>query len=789
MKKKQWQAIPVALLVAFCMLFTGLQLPTLAEESTTASEQASAQETYIDAVVNDYRLMSNASNGAFDEEGTITRGELIEILYNMVGAPSVSGKSFKDVSKGSSYYNATRWAKKNGLLTAIQYGKAYPEAALTCEEALVYFAQWCELAGVDLTTATDYSKNGYKQYSGLKGVSSSANKKYIKSLLNAGIALDDSTTLVADSQVTRGQIATMLYKYVAAYAEIDFTLERGASYTFTYDMNINELSMDASATIENTDPRVVTYQVSDDVENGDVYGNVQFVCDYDEVIAIVHTNDVHGHIDVEPYVKGLADELKDSGDYSLVLTVSAGDIYGGGEAVAGSYDGELIPQIVDMVYDVIVPGNNDFGSSGVVSQNLLLTSLYKNTKTLCANMVAKTAGIDLNSYAASYTSKSGNALFASIYDGVELTESGTLDFSALNLQDVAGGEAPYDATATYTTSEGTVVGLFGISTDGGACETQVDCTGSVASSQASVDALAEEGATVIVGVGHTGWMGEGSSETSSNDTNSWQLANKVTNLDAFVDGHTHSIINDGEGVLVGDEYTYVNQAESFGDCIGVMYLYIKDGKVIGREGDVYTDMSGITPDDEVQEVVDADLTKVEQELGQALATTPYFLNGERLSANNAGGTVRGNETNLGDFMTDILLQAASEKMGTDYAFVMYPGFWLRSSIEEGDITIADIEAVFANPTVLYYETYTGQDIVDMVNNLAREWSEKIINQLRREGLVFEVNPVVFMGGGSRLLRKQLKGNRLVKACDFIANPRANADGYKKLMEVEIRKGR
>ena len=98
-----------------------------------------------------------------------------------------------------------------------------------------------------------------------------------------------------------------------------------------------------------------------------------------------------------------------------------------------------------------------------------------------------------------------------------------------------------------------------------------------------------------------------------------------------------------------------------------------------------------------------------------------------------------------------------------------------------DSHISDI--LTGEPTIL------GQDIVDMVNNLAREWSEKIINQLRREGLVFEVNPVVFMGGGSRLLRKQLKGNRLVKACDFIANPRANADGYKKLMEVEIRKGR
>lgn len=44
--------------------------------------------------------------------------------------------------------------------------------------------------------------------------------------------------------------------------------------------------------------------------------------EYDEVVAIVHTNDVHGFIEHEPYVKGFADQLKAGGKYDLVLTVS-----------------------------------------------------------------------------------------------------------------------------------------------------------------------------------------------------------------------------------------------------------------------------------------------------------------------------------------------------------------------------------------------------------------------------------------------------------------------------------
>ena len=55
---------------------------------------------------------------------------------------------------------------------------------------------------------------------------------------------------------------------------------------------------------------------------------------YDEVLAIVHTNDVHGFIEVEPYVKAVADDLKAQYGQENVLTISAGDVYAGGNAVA-----------------------------------------------------------------------------------------------------------------------------------------------------------------------------------------------------------------------------------------------------------------------------------------------------------------------------------------------------------------------------------------------------------------------------------------------------------------------
>ena len=496
-------------------------------------------------------------------------------------------------------------------------------------------------------------------------------------------------------------------------------------YEFTTDMNVGRIEIDPAAEISAPYPVIVSFEESDSVENGSSIGNVQFLSDYDEAIAIVHTNDVHGHLEVEPYVKGLADELKASGDYSLVLTVSAGDVYGGGEAVAGAYNGELIPAIMDPIYDVLAPGNNDFTITNFARQSLLDTSLFEHTQVLCANMETMEEGLPLGEYAANYEPKIGAELFDELYEKVTTAPDGSLDFSGTGLEDLPGGVSPYPHTTTFTTSNGTVVGLFGLCTVGGAPAKELINNPSIENAQKSVDELRADGADVVVCVGHIGWLGEGVTGGSSNDTNSWQVADQVTGLDAIVDGHTHSIIHYGQGVLVGSDPTFINQAESFGNCIGLMVLYLKDGEVMAVQGDVIKDMSGITPDADVLAMVDMALAKVKEDFGKPIAHTDYFLNAERMSAGNEGGTCRGNETNLGDLMTDILLDACREKMGVDYAFLFYQGYWLRASVEAGDITMESIQGIFANPTVLYYDTFTASDVLSLVTyGLANVYPDK-----------------------------------------------------------------
>ncbi len=436
---------------------------------------------------------------------------------------------------------------------------------------------------------------------------------------------------------------------------------------------------------------------------------------YDEAIAVIHTNDVHGHIEVEPYVKGLADQMKASGDYSLVLTISAGDVYDGGKAVAGYFKGELIPAIEDQVYDVIVPGNNDF--PGGLAQNILLTSLYTKTKTICANQFAN-EDVDMAAYTAAYQAAIGNEDFADTYDNVKLKKDGTLDFSKLGIKNIAKDESPWEKTAVVTTSKGTKLGLFGLSCTGGQQAGFCHSAGTITDAKAAVDSLKKDGATVIVGIAHTGWTGEGSTDAApANDTNSWAVANEIQEMDALIDSHTHSIINDGNGCYVGANKVLVNQAACFGDCIGVMYFYLKDGKVIDKKAEVLRGdaLESITPDAKVLKTVNADLKRIQKIAGPSLVKSPVFLNGERISAGNAGGTIRGNETNLGDFITDVILNAASEKRGVKYDFTFFPGYWLRSSIDkDADITKIEIASVVGMPTKLVEQDYSAQEIVDLV---------------------------------------------------------------------------
>jgi len=543
----------------------------------------------------------------------------------------------------------------------------------------------------------------------------------------------------------------------------DITVKAGETWTVEDSCVVDKLEIEEGAVVESSvidweTPVIVFFSESETVENGQVMGGVQFVSEYDEVVAIVHTNDTHGFLESEPYVKGLKTQLEQSGKYSLVLAVSAGDIYAGGYAAAHVYEGEYIPYIMMKVYDYQTWGNNDAGltDKGIGTYLLSILGNANGLTTLLANQKASET-IDIASYAAGYEPVVGVENFVDMYsDVLSLNEDGTIDYSALNLEsyNVEVGDNVLDDAVIAETANGTKIGLFGESTQGGSITDAYFSGGfsTVSVAQACSDALADTNATVMIA--HTGWFSPESTEGSSNDTNTAQIAKKTTGIDAIIDSHTHSIINKGEGYLFAEteDATIVNQASCFGEAMGILYLYLNDGEVVAKdcenivpnEDGSYT---GILSDAEVQAAVDRCFAHLDADgYTTVYATTDYFLNGERISSGDVGGGVRANETNLGDLVADGILWVAQKYWqgeGAPIEIALYPGFWVRSSVEAGEITLTNAMSVFANPLKIYYAEYTAAELVSLMNTSCAKIGSENNNMFQVAGLKCTYDPATF----------------------------------------------
>jgi 5'-nucleotidase len=402
-----------------------------------------------------------------------------------------------------------------------------------------------------------------------------------------------------------------------------------------------------------------------------------------ETVVFVHTNDVHGHVDAEGYVKAIADSYKEEYGENQVYTVSAGDVFAGGESIAHMTDGESIVEIMNAAdYDALTVGNNDI-------PNGLEWLLHMDEETefpiLAANLV--TNGLD-----------------------PELGED---------------GEHPLAEYTIFQTDAGTKIGVFGVTTVLSPPTdetTPFTKTGTIETAQACVDALQAEDCDIIIALAHTGWPDNDDTYTavSANDANSYQLAMEVDGIDVVIDGHTHSVINDGNGfVCENEKQTLIVQTGCFGDNIGIVKLTIDpDSKTITEKSETQLTAAEYSAeyeaDAEVTAVVDKWQDYMDETYGVVVGSTDSFLNAERASASEDAMGIRMAEETMGNLVTD----AVRDATGADISW--FSGVRIRASIEAGDITLMDCYNVFANGGTICGVNWTGAQIVEYLESCIAE---------------------------------------------------------------------
>ncbi|MDI1472046.1 5'-nucleotidase [Thermodesulfovibrio sp. N1] len=241
-----------------------------------------------------------------------------------------------------------------------------------------------------------------------------------------------------------------------------------------------------------------------------------------------------------------------------------------------------------------------------------------------------------------------------------------------------------------------------------------------------------------------------------------KLAEKIKGINIIVGGHSHTKIE--KPILINE--TIVVQAWEHGKALGVLDLTLMDGKITKFEG--Y--LKEISPEKidakiSVKAIVDKYNEMVDAVLSEKIGVAQTDFDGEN---------VRKKETNLGNFIADIIKKTAK----ADIAIINGGG--IRASIKKGDITVKDIYSVLPFNNYIVAIKLTGKQIKEALEHgvSAIEKGEGRFPQV--SGIKFSYNrdnkpgfriQEVFIGEKPLELDKEYS----VATNDFLA---AGGDGYK-----------
>ncbi len=432
-------------------------------------------------------------------------------------------------------------------------------------------------------------------------------------------------------------------------------------------------------------------------------------------IAILYTNDVHTYIDgVLSYDVIAALKTALAEQYEYVLLVDAGDHIQG--TAYGSMDkGESIIAMMNAAgYDAATLGNHefDYGMDGAMHVMELANYPY-----LSCNFYREENGVKGETVLPAYTLFTcGEETVAFV--GITTPESFTKSTPAY-FQDEDGNY------------------IYGISggEDGEALYADV---------QRAIDEAKAAGATKVIGLGHLGV------DPSSTPWTSKETIAHVGGLDAFIDGHSHTVMlaqpvtdNDREIVLLTQTGEYFNR-------IGLMVISGETGEistsfleysevtdtvkdengnvVLDEDGKEVTTVTGYAlnhtlangetwcSDDAVATIKNNWIAKIDEQLGTKIGTLDitldnYTEDGTRL--------VRSQETVTGDFCADALYYLF-DSMGLDVDVAVMNGGGVRNKTLTGEFTYKTAKEIHTFGNVACLQTITGQQLLDALEWGARE---------------------------------------------------------------------
>ena len=376
---------------------------------------------------------------------------------------------------------------------------------------------------------------------------------------------------------------------------------------------------------------------------------------------ILHSNDVHGAIDLYAAMAALKADYEAQG--AEVILADAGDYSQGTVYVSVNKGADAVTMMNATGYDVVTLGNHefDYGYAQLV-ENMKAAKF----QVLCADVL----GAD------------GKTIF----DANTIIEKGGVKIGFFGL------ETPEAQTKA---NPKLIQGLkFLAGADG---KELYDCAA------AQVADLKAKGADLVVCLAHLGV------DESSEPYTSYDLAKNVQGIDFIIDGHSHSVMTAGPN---GEPIQSTGTAFA---NIGVITIDNATKKIESNElkaiwhteknadGKSVTVVDYKTRDEKVAAAAKAIIDPIDKAYGEKFAVSEVALNGAKAPNGN-----RDSETNLGDLITDAMLWKvladAEITVPEENVVAITNGGGIRASIGVGDVTKKDINTVlpFGNTLAVVY---------------------------------------------------------------------------------------
>lgn len=171
---------------------------------------------YADAVdfVYQHELMNGTSGTTFSPHGTMTRAMLVTILWRQAGEPVVNYLlPFTDVTQGTWYNEAVRWAASEGIVTGISATSFAPDDPITREQFAAMLYRYARHSGTDVSVGEDTNILSYADALDVSEYAIPA----MQWTCGAGVIQGSGANLNPKAGATRAEAAAMFMRF----AELD----------------------------------------------------------------------------------------------------------------------------------------------------------------------------------------------------------------------------------------------------------------------------------------------------------------------------------------------------------------------------------------------------------------------------------------------------------------------------------------------------------------------------------------------------------------------------------------